>query len=31
MLRRSSETARTHAVLASDIAVHDIAMPTSPP
>ena len=31
MLRRSSETARTHALIANDVAVHDKATPINPP
>ena len=31
MLRRSSETARTHAAIANDVAVHDKATPINPP
>ena len=31
MLRRSAETARTTAVIANDVAVHDRATPINPP
>ena len=31
LLRRAAETARTHAVIANDVAVHDKATPMKPP